>query len=194
MTPITGTVTFEQADAGSELKITYKIENQKFVPQKTYATPEDKVKNLANVTENFQKKEVDGKIACGFHIHQFGDASNGCASAGPHCQYIYRPAGVAELRSTDRLQSCADDFMTVNPKGQAHGNVDDEERHAGDLGNIYFEKDGKSSGDITLPKESSTTLFGENSIIGVSRSAARKLGVIVEEPLTIPTAYHRSSR
>jgi len=56
----------------------------------------------------------------GFHIHQYGDLSEGCKTAGGH----------------------------YNPFAKNHGGPNESERHVGDLGNIVADKDGKVVFDL----------------------------------------------
>ena len=53
-----GTVTFEQSSETSSTTITYDI------------------------------KGSDPSAERGMHVHQFGDNTNGCTSAGPHCESL----------------------------------------------------------------------------------------------------------
>lgn len=71
----------------------------------------------------------------GFHLHQFGDTTNGCMSTGPH----------------------------FNPSGKTHGAPGDENRHAGDLGNVVAGADGVAEGVIT---DTQIPLGGPNSVVG----------------------------
>ncbi|KAL2367073.1 hypothetical protein RJZ57_008592, partial [Blastomyces gilchristii] len=90
---VKGTVTFEQASESSNTVISYTI------------------------TGN------DPNAERGFHIHQFGDNTNGCTSAGPH----------------------------FNPFGKTHGSPTDTERHVGDLGNITTDAEGNAIGRFEDP-------------------------------------------
>jgi Cu-Zn family superoxide dismutase len=54
---VKGTVTFEQADESSNTTISW------------------------NISGN------DANAERGMHVHAFGDNTNGCTSAGPHCEF-----------------------------------------------------------------------------------------------------------
>jgi Cu/Zn superoxide dismutase len=53
---VSGTVTFEQASEGAETTISWDITGH------------------------------DANAERGMHVHAFGDNTNGCTSAGPHCE------------------------------------------------------------------------------------------------------------
>uniref|UniRef100_Q8W3X7 Superoxide dismutase [Cu-Zn] n=1 Tax=Bruguiera gymnorhiza TaxID=39984 RepID=Q8W3X7_BRUGY len=71
----------------------------------------------------------------GFHVHALGDTTNGCMSTGPH----------------------------FNPGSKEHGAPEDENRHAGDLGNVNVADDGTATFTIT---DNQIPLTGPNSIVG----------------------------
>lgn len=78
-----------------------------------------------------------------FHVHAYGDCSDvGAASAGPH----------------------------FNPTGIRHGGPDNQERHAGDMGNLNADEKGevhtsKINTQITLQENLPNSAIGKSIII-----------------------------
>mmetsp|Transcript_25215 Transcript_25215/g.47652 ORF Transcript_25215/g.47652 Transcript_25215/m.47652 type:complete len:154 (-) Transcript_25215:519-980(-) len=101
----------------------------------------DGVSGTVQLTESQGVTTVKGKIEGlkpgehGFHIHQLGDTTNGCMSTGPH----------------------------FNPNGKEHGAPGDDNRHAGDLGNITANTSGVAEFEI---KDVQIPLTGPNSVVG----------------------------
>ncbi|KAL9371929.1 hypothetical protein Peur_037069 [Populus x canadensis] len=76
----------------------------------------------------------------GFHLHQYGDTTNGCVSTGAH----------------------------FNPNNLTHGAPEDEIRHAGDLGNIAATADGVAEAiivDNQIPLSGPNTVIGRALVV-----------------------------
>jgi len=82
----------------------------------------DGIRGVIQFSQNSDKEatKIEGQISGltpgvhGFHVHEFGDTTNGCVSAGAH----------------------------FNPFKKTHGGPLDENRHVGDLGNVTAGSDG----------------------------------------------------
>lgn len=76
----------------------------------------------------------------GFHLHEFGDTTNGCISTGPH----------------------------FNPNKLTHGAPEDDVRHAGDLGNIVAGSDGVAEATIVdnqIPLSGPNAVIGRALVV-----------------------------
>lgn len=107
---ISGVVTLEQASENEPTTISYEI---------------------AGNTPNAER---------GFHIHEFGDVTNGCVSAGPH----------------------------FNPFKKTHGAPTDDNRHVGDMGNIKTDANGVAKGsfqDSLIKLLGPTSVVGRSVVI-----------------------------
>jgi len=129
-----GTVTFEQSSESSPTTISYDISGN------------------------------DASAERGMHVHQFGDNTNGCTSAGPHCTSP-TPTPVPPCAPAHPLQSNKFTHLTlqVNPFSKTHGAPSDTERHVGDLGNYKTDAQGNAKGSVT---DEQVKLIGPESVLG----------------------------
>ncbi|PKA45849.1 Superoxide dismutase [Cu-Zn], chloroplastic [Apostasia shenzhenica] len=76
----------------------------------------------------------------GFHLHEFGDTTNGCISTGAH----------------------------FNPNKMVHGAPEDDVRHAGDLGNIFANSSGVAEVTIVdkqIPLSGPNGVIGRSFVV-----------------------------
>ena len=135
---------------------------------------ESSVKGVLHLRQTVEGFSIEGRVTGlspgkhGFHIHQWGDLSNGCDSTGPH----FNPEHV----SLCSIEICTPRFINSKFEQAKHGGVETTSRHLGDLGNIEADEEGMAEIRIM---DHHLTLAGPNSIVGrayVIHSATDDLG------------------
>ncbi|RMY01792.1 hypothetical protein D0867_11275 [Hortaea werneckii] len=134
---VKGTVTFEQASEAADTTVSWNISGH------------------------------DANAERGMHVHAFGDNTNGCTSAGPHCKSpttltLTTPQPLPSL-SPSEAKSLTWNDETVNPHQKTHGAPADSERHVGDLGNFKTDGQGNATGSVT---DKLVKLIGPESVLG----------------------------
>ena len=89
------------------------------------------------------------------HVHAFGDNTNGCTSAGPHCELQHHSLLSEDVQLTR--------YAPDNPHSKEHGAPDDSNRHVGDLGNFQTDGNGNSKSSVT---DKFVKLIGPESVLG----------------------------
>ena len=115
-------------------------------PDKNYSK-KNKVKGKVYFTQKNNKLYIKYKIDNlpkgyhGFHIHKYGDLTQGCKTAGPH-------------------------FNSY--KKNIHGGPNNKNRHNGDLGNIFNKKRNTKGRKVISSNVLNISKCNKNSIIGRS--------------------------
>jgi Copper/zinc superoxide dismutase (SODC) len=103
----------------------------------------------------------------GFHVHQFGDTTNGCISAGPHFNPSDKTHGDRTV-SVLKISSFLSVYISVSSLLATkvyYQPFQDETRHVGDLGNVVADNSGVAKFQFT---DKCIKLMGVNSVIGRS--------------------------
>lgn len=152
------------------------VEGSNFTPHKAVAVmkgPSNVTGTITFTTAADQSLTIVGNLTGldpsaqrGLHVHEFGDATDGCASAGLH----------------------------FNPFNQTHGAPTDPVHHLGDLGNIASDANGVSQFTILsreLSLEGPLTILGRTIVLHAGTDDLGKGGF--NDSLTVGHSGARSA-